>query len=80
MSDPKCVVCCEPRSVHVPTEDGPLTCPRLARKEGWYELVSPGYILSGCIGGGGGPGAPDEYVDPTYRFVPLAAGQDGGKR
>jgi hypothetical protein len=69
--DPICVVCQEPRSLHVPTDDGPLTCPRLARKEGRYVLVSRGYILSGCMGGG--PGAPDEYVDPVYRFEPFVA-------
>lgn len=69
--DPICVVCQERRSAHVPTEDGPLTCPRLARKEGRYVLVSPGYIMSGCMGSG--PGAPDEYVNPTYRFEPYSS-------
>ena len=70
MMDPQCVVCCEPRSAHVSTEDGPLTCPRLARGEGRYVLVSPGYTLSGCMGRG--PGEPDEYVNPVYRFEPFA--------
>ena len=66
--DPTCIACGEPRSAHVPTPAGPLTHPREARGEGRYELVSPGFILSGCMGQG--PGAPDEYVDATYRFVP----------
>lgn len=74
-SDPMCVICREPRSSHVPTEDGPLTCQRLARKEGRYVLVHSGYILSGCMGGG--PGAPDEYVDPLYRFEPFEPFESG---
>lgn len=71
LNDPLCVICREPRSFHVSTEDGPLTCPRLARKEGLYVLVSPGYILSGCMGRA--PGEPDEYVDPVYRFEPFGS-------
>lgn len=62
--DPVCVVCGEPRGAHVPTADGPLTHPREARGEGRYELVSQGFIL------GGGVANDDEYVNPTYRFVP----------
>jgi hypothetical protein len=68
--DPTCVVCQEPRSAHVPTEDGPLTCPRLARKEGSYVLVSRGYIMSGALSSP--PFTDDTYVDPVYRFEPLA--------
>lgn len=62
--DPVCVVCGEPCSAHVWTTDGPFTHPKVARGEGRYELVSPGFIL------GGGVANNDEYVDPTYRFVP----------
>lgn len=72
IDDPTCTICCEARSAHVPTDDGPLTCPRLARKEGRYMLVSPGYTLSGCMGGA--PGSPDEYVNPIYRFEPFDPG------
>jgi len=67
--DPICVVCREPRSVHVPTEDGPLTCSRVARKEGRFVLVSPRFIL------GGGAWHDDEYVDPVYRFEPYAVAE-----
>lgn len=68
MRDPVCVVCSEPRSAHVPTDDGPLTCPRLARKEGRYVLVSSGLIMSGAMGAP--PFSDDVYVDPVYRFEP----------
>jgi hypothetical protein len=69
MNDPRCVICQELRSAHVPTEDGPLTCPRLAHKEGRYVLVSPGYILSGAMGSP--PFTDDIHVDPVYRFEPF---------
>lgn len=66
--DPICGICNERRSAHIPTEDGPLTCPRLARGEGVYELVRPGYTMSGAMGGF--PGGDDIDVPPLYKFVP----------
>lgn len=66
-SDPICKFCCEPRSAHVPTDDGPLTCPRVARGEGVYVLDRPGYTTTmGCW-----PGEEIE-VPETYKFVPSA--------
>lgn len=64
--DPKCGICCEPRSAHVPTDDGPLTCPRLARGEGEYVLVHPAYTMSGCMGSF--PGGDDIEMPASYRF------------
>ncbi len=68
--DPICGVCCEPRSAHVSTVDGPLTHPREARGEGTYEMVSPGYTMSGAMGTF--PGGDDIDMPPTYKFVPKA--------
>ena len=51
MDDPKCVACGEPRSNHVPTTQGPFTCPRVARGEGVYEYTgtwSAGLSCSTC--------------------------------
>lgn len=71
-TDPICAVCSEPRSAHVPTADGPLTCPRLARGEGHYELVSPGWTMSGAMGSIGFGIGDDIEMPPTYKFVPKA--------
>jgi diadenosine tetraphosphate (Ap4A) HIT family hydrolase len=64
--DPTCNICSELRSTHVDTKDGPLTCPRLARGEGVYVLVRPGYTMSGCMGTS--PGGDDIDMPPVYRF------------
>lgn len=68
--DPVCGVCSERRSVHVPTDDGPLTCPRVARGEGYFVLERPGYTMSGAMGTF--PGGDDIEVPPVYKFVPYA--------
>lgn len=64
----RCGVCGEPRSAHVPTDEGPLTHPREARGEGVYVQTRAPYIS-----GGYWPG--DDWEMPaTYTFVPNKAG------
>ena len=62
--DTKCKICGDRRGDHIPTEDGPLTCPRTARKEGVFVMVSTGGWR------GMGPAGDDVYTEPTYKFVP----------
>lgn len=66
--DPTCAICGERRSAHVSTSRGPLTHPREARGEGTYVLESPGYTMSGAMGGG--PGPDDVDIAPRYGFQP----------
>jgi hypothetical protein len=40
----------------------------LARREGVYVLVHPGYTMSGALGTF--PGGDDIDIPPTYKFVP----------
>lgn len=61
MDDPKCNVCGEPKSAHVPTDKGPFTHPREARGEGTYELVSYWEGFDFNTG--------EWRRDETYRFV-----------
>lgn len=62
--DERCVVCGEPRSVHVPTEKGPLTHPREARGEGYYK------VNHFTVGGGAWF---DDYDCMTVEFIPTAS-------
>lgn len=68
--DPVCGVCGERRSLHVPTEAGPLTHPREARGEGTYEMVSPGWTMSGAMGSTTLGITDDIEIPPSYKFVP----------
>lgn len=65
--DPRCYICGEPRSAHVPTADGPLAHPREARGEGKYVVSRQAYITTmGC--------EPGEEIEmpASYDFVPSA--------
>ena len=68
--DPICHICNEPRSAHVPTTDGPLTCSRIARGEGTYVMVRRGYTMSGAMGSIYFGIGDDIDVPPVYKFVP----------
>jgi hypothetical protein len=73
-NDPKCGVCGERRSVHVPSESGPLTHPREARGEGMYRLVSPGWTMSGAMDSSARGWRDDIEIPPSYEFVPKTVG------
>lgn len=65
-SDPRCCACGEPFSEHVPTSQGPRTCPAVARGEGAYVFVctsSGGVWCRQCFGICDG--------HEIYRFVPV---------
>ena len=61
-NDPVCEVCGELRSVHVSTDEGPLTHPREARGEGRYVKVRERYTR------GMGPAEDDIEIPPEYKF------------
>jgi hypothetical protein len=65
----KCNICGFSKGEHVATEDGPLTCPRVARGEGRYVKVREAHTQ-----GGFWPG--EEYEVPAlyeFRHVAQAA-------